>query len=478
VAEADVYIAYGRDAQAEEILKEALRTHPERYPVRLKLLEIYAGRKDQRAFETQAEELYSMTRGQGDEWSQAAALGLSIDPLNPLYANAQNAGAAPQPSAADLSQQALLAQQLEQAFRNDEPHAGLDRNLAADTAPTALPQAFDASATPAARADEHVLDFDLGGLSFEPVPAAEPPAATTTEPTAIAAPAAPGKPGADPVADLEFDMEPFAPAAAPAAPAAPGASAQEPFDLAFDMDFGQPAAAQQTAIPGGARADDDLALDLSLGGPQTDIDMAGLAREFDLPERPAAAQDGAPAAELKDPLFDLDAMNFDLPPSAAVAPAAPAAPAAPVAEPEFRDPLFDLDAMNFDLPATPATPAAQRDSALEDPFALPDQHGAAAAADSAIPHFDMSAIDLDLPPAEHADGQPFAGGALPEMETTGATPGEMSAAHMEMETKLDLAIAYQEIGDKEGARELLDEVIKGGNSEQVSKADAMRAKLA
>ena len=30
VAEADVYIAYGRDAQAEEILKEALRTHPER----------------------------------------------------------------------------------------------------------------------------------------------------------------------------------------------------------------------------------------------------------------------------------------------------------------------------------------------------------------------------------------------------------------------------------------------------------------
>ena len=67
MAEADVYIAYGRDAQAEEILKEALRVHPERLPVRLKLLEIYAARKDQRAFETQAGELYSLTRGQGDE---------------------------------------------------------------------------------------------------------------------------------------------------------------------------------------------------------------------------------------------------------------------------------------------------------------------------------------------------------------------------------------------------------------------------
>src|SRR5471032_972397 len=73
VAEADVYIAYGRDAQAEEILKEALRTHPERHPVRLKLLEIYATRKDARSFEAQASELYAMTKGQGDEWAQASA---------------------------------------------------------------------------------------------------------------------------------------------------------------------------------------------------------------------------------------------------------------------------------------------------------------------------------------------------------------------------------------------------------------------
>src|SRR4029078_3700316 len=67
VAEADVYIAYGRDAQAEEILKEALSTHPARNPVRLKLLEIYAARKDQRSFEMQAGELYGMTKGEGDE---------------------------------------------------------------------------------------------------------------------------------------------------------------------------------------------------------------------------------------------------------------------------------------------------------------------------------------------------------------------------------------------------------------------------
>ena len=80
VAEADVYIAYGRDAQAEEILKEALRADGTRNAVRLKLLEIYAKRGDAKTFETMASELYASTGGQGDDWRQAAALGAGIDP--------------------------------------------------------------------------------------------------------------------------------------------------------------------------------------------------------------------------------------------------------------------------------------------------------------------------------------------------------------------------------------------------------------
>ncbi|QRX85111.1 FimV family protein [Glaciimonas sp. PAMC28666] len=85
VAEADVYIAYGRDVQAEEILKEALRNQPSRNAIRVKLLEIYAARKDDRAFEATARELYSLTAGAGEDWQQAAALGSMIDPSNPLY---------------------------------------------------------------------------------------------------------------------------------------------------------------------------------------------------------------------------------------------------------------------------------------------------------------------------------------------------------------------------------------------------------
>ncbi|MGH8698814.1 MAG: FimV/HubP family polar landmark protein, partial [Burkholderiales bacterium] len=85
VAEADVYMAYGRDAQAEEILKEALLKDPNRQTVRVKLLEIYAARKDLKAFETTAGEIYAATGGQGPEWQKANELGLSIDPSNPMY---------------------------------------------------------------------------------------------------------------------------------------------------------------------------------------------------------------------------------------------------------------------------------------------------------------------------------------------------------------------------------------------------------
>ena len=51
VAEADVYLAYGRDLQAEEILKEAMRGNPDRLAIRTKLLEVYAKRRDAKGFE-------------------------------------------------------------------------------------------------------------------------------------------------------------------------------------------------------------------------------------------------------------------------------------------------------------------------------------------------------------------------------------------------------------------------------------------
>ena len=85
VAEADVYLAYGRDLQAEEILKEALKANPGRIAIHQKLLEIYAKRRDVKSFESLADDAHTVTDGSGPEWQRVCELGLGIDPTNPLY---------------------------------------------------------------------------------------------------------------------------------------------------------------------------------------------------------------------------------------------------------------------------------------------------------------------------------------------------------------------------------------------------------
>ena len=85
VAEADVYLAYGRDLQAEEILKEALRTNPSRVAIHAKLMEIYAKRRDLKGFEAVAADALTLTHGNGPEWAYICELGRDLDPTNPLY---------------------------------------------------------------------------------------------------------------------------------------------------------------------------------------------------------------------------------------------------------------------------------------------------------------------------------------------------------------------------------------------------------
>lgn len=94
VAEAEIFLAYGRDAQAEELLKEALQSSPKRHEIHLKLLQIYANRKDAKSFEKVARDLEQATGGTGDIWNQAVAIGYQIDPENSRYAAGKSAAGA------------------------------------------------------------------------------------------------------------------------------------------------------------------------------------------------------------------------------------------------------------------------------------------------------------------------------------------------------------------------------------------------
>lgn len=97
IAEADMYIAYGRVEQAEDVLKLALQSQPDRQALHSKLLEIYAKRGDVSSFNKVAQDLYELSGGLNEAWAKAADLGFELDPTNPLYGGKPPAPPEPEP---------------------------------------------------------------------------------------------------------------------------------------------------------------------------------------------------------------------------------------------------------------------------------------------------------------------------------------------------------------------------------------------
>ncbi|MFT3954811.1 MAG: FimV/HubP family polar landmark protein [Piscinibacter sp.] len=224
VAEADVYLAYGRDLQAEEILKEAMRGNPERMAIRTKLLEVYAKRRDTKGFELLATQLYSLTQGQGEDWAKAQELGQQIDPENPLY----------QPGGAPVGGAAAAGQMVEALGASTMPQSVLPS-----------PSQFNASiidSTPEADAGVD-LDLDIGG-GDAPGPTEPAPLQSTQS---FSAP-----PVEAPSFDLggaDLSLPDFDP---PAVPAAPAAAPAVEFDLAgISLDLDLPAGGSPAAAPSG-----------------------------------------------------------------------------------------------------------------------------------------------------------------------------------------------------------------------------------
>ena len=154
IAEAEVYIAYGREAQAEEILREALRKQPERQAIRAKLLEIYSGRKDVDAFGALALEMHEMTGGMNEEWPKVVTMGLAIDPENPLYTGRQPS--AEEVSGDDMSLEGNLTEpQMDALLDEDVEPADLSFAETVPMDPAELAAQADLAA------DANSLDFDL-----------------------------------------------------------------------------------------------------------------------------------------------------------------------------------------------------------------------------------------------------------------------------------------------------------------------------
>ncbi|RIX76011.1 FimV/HubP family polar landmark protein [Acidovorax cavernicola] len=199
VAEADVYLAYGRDLQAEEILREALRLNPDRTAIHLKLLEIHAKRRDVRAFDGLATEVHKLTNGVGSEWNRVVDMGKDLDPGNPLYESGTGTA-----RGASQAETAAFAGALAAAAK---PAAAA---VVAPPPPAAPPVA---SAPPAFVPSVAPLDFDLD-LSQPPAPAPAPVGASLPKsvyaPTAAPAPLSNGHAVAPVDLENDFDTAPGA----------------------------------------------------------------------------------------------------------------------------------------------------------------------------------------------------------------------------------------------------------------------------
>ena len=167
VAEADVYLAYGRDLQAEEILKEALRTNPTRVAIHAKLLEIYAKRRDLKGFEVIASDALKLTQGNGPEWAFICELGRDLDPSNPMYQSgsqqqSDHAASGSTPAMpASFAGAATVAQMFE-----SKPASSVDFDLDLDFSAPDEPLQATAIKPIATQANE-VPDFDGLDMDFD-----------------------------------------------------------------------------------------------------------------------------------------------------------------------------------------------------------------------------------------------------------------------------------------------------------------------
>jgi pilus assembly protein FimV len=252
VAEADVYLAYGRDQQAEEILREALRTYPARLAIHAKLLEIFAKRRDNKAFESVALTAFKLSKGRGPEWSYITELGRDLDPANSMY----QPGASPSTNGTETRASAFtpasavapldlsvmpapstkaIDLDLDLDFSLDEaPEASMIPAAIAAPAPYIAPQVAGVGAgmamPPSAILNLDDLDLDLD-LNLDNSPAAVLP---VTPPPQAPASATESSPEIDFLSEgLDFTPEPYA---APKAPVAPAAPVTHSGMLEFDLD--------------------------------------------------------------------------------------------------------------------------------------------------------------------------------------------------------------------------------------------------
>lgn len=254
VAEAEIFLAYGRDAQAEDLLKEALAASPTRYEIHLKLLQIFANRKDTNAFEQTVRELQRGTGGSGNLWDQAVRLGYQIDPDNPRYVAGRPSGGEAAAGATVAASGAADNVDFNIGFEDPNVTTATDIDLGDDGRQMDKTQVIDPSAF---ESHDDTTILQPGAAPTMNFSVELPPAGTAAEETE-----APKKQEGNAI-DFDFDLN------ALAAPSASVPAAKEPKPAAGGLDFDMSGTSLEA--PGEPKAGSGAVQEIDLSGINLDL---------------------------------------------------------------------------------------------------------------------------------------------------------------------------------------------------------------
>ena len=377
LAEAEIYVAYGRYDQAAQMLNAAIAKEPERTDLRVKLLGVFLETRDQAKFIDAFRELEAM----GDQ-DAIAEVKESMSAVEGVSGWLRDEDAAP---VADAAPAGADDDDIDLDFDLDDDEdfsETLIRDPDAASEPTS-----ESSAVDKAEAD----DLDLGSLDLD---ADEADSELSLDDTTERKP----EESLD-EDDLSFDL-----------------------DLDDDLDLGgledddsKPSEGSASENPGsGELSLDDLDEDFDLGELDDELSL-----EDDDSEVPLT-----PELDSEDDELTLDEADIAPTPAAPPEPAPEPEPAAEKPETKADDSFDDLELDDFNF----------------------DEDSAAAGLDD----LDSDDMSDDL-------------GLLGDSD--------------EVATKLDLARAYIDMGDADGAREMLQEVMEEGNDEQKQDANELLSRL-
>ncbi|MBN8280870.1 MAG: hypothetical protein J0M16_09710, partial [Gammaproteobacteria bacterium] len=440
VAEADFHMAYGLYDQAAELLNRALRDNPDRRDLRLKLLEVYFIWENKAAFLREAQTFHRQLQGAADpDWNKVVIMGKQICPGEALFAGAVgevsdlgfDLGAADDPNVVDIS------------FDEGEAE-GLDLDLtAARQGPGADLLDFDLGSPGDSAGDTSLVRTEIaprGGQSSEG-PTIEAPYAGDYSPT-METPTIESRGLETPTIET------------PTVETRAGSTLETPtLESALpglDARLANPDQTEEINL-------EDLGLDL------TGLDAAagelGTGVNEALPEARNDGQDG------DDLVFDIGSPDEDE--GSDLLEGLDADSTAEMRGMALDEGTLDLPAFGNAMQKSAAARSASRDAGdtaehrvVEDTAEQPRVDDATELAAASA---ELSEIDFDI-------GDESAEDLEPTSVMTGRRRGPEGPTMTEVGTKLDLARAYVDMGDPDGARSILNEVLEEGDSAQRQEA--------